>query len=1363
MSTRNFVRLVVLPLALVAIFVQAEKPVLADTAGSLAVNMESFATPDGGGDYFALCMKPQGLAPAAAPRDIVVLFNTSASQTGDYRAKSMQALHGFLSSLGAGDRVRLMAVDLNAIPLTKTFVSPESPEMAKALAALEARVPLGATDVPKAVQAVVDSFAGEKAGSRAAVYIGDGRSAANLVSNEEFAELTTKLADARIPLSSFAVGMRPDPQLLGALAVQSGGTMITDAESLAGDQAGKSLAAAADATVLWPSSVKWPAGVAEVFPKRLPPLRGDRETIVIGILKSKGPLKVELTADTAAGQEKFAFGLPAAVSDDNNNYLVSLVEMARIDGGTTLPLVGAASLSEARRAVGSGVRNLTRLSREALSAGSLDKADRLISEALRRDPNDPEAQAVKSAIAKRREGGAVAAVPAPSQPAQPKAAPAAGDLNLIGEDPPAGTMAEKFAHDRRVIAQVIKAEVQNTLNNARSTMSVDPDAAIQQLKLRLEEVRKTPALDADSRDQFVDVLQAALRDASRRKIEVEYSRQQREENLAAGQERVRIIENLSRDQEKARQLMERFNSLMEEGRYRFAEEVAAVEAQKLIPRSTTPELAVLQARAIGYNADSMRLREARQKGVIDVLAQVEKSHIPFPDEPPIVYPDAEVWQQLSARRKERYSAVDLKKRGSAEKKIEDALDSSTQLEFIETPLQDVIDYLKEMHQIEIQIDNRALSDVGIDSSTPITKNLKGISLRSALRLMLREQGLTYMIQDEVLLITTPEEAETRLSTKVYPVADLVLPIPDPSSMGGMGMMGGMGGMGGGMGGMGGGMGGMGGGMGGMGGMGGGMGMFNLPEGILPKNIPEGGFKAFSIKDDVNALDNAAQDKPVKENPAVVDSRPAKIEIEIAKDAKPEAVWENYFSHNEPQPKAVRDAVRRLMNEQKFDHVSALIGAALRHRQFQPWMYEALALSMEAAGKPKSEIERAVMSAVDFADTPADLLYIGAYLDRLGLHERALQVYRQAAEIEPLSPVAYMLGLKAARATDNIEGLKWASTGILSQAWPKNQEHVWRAGLGVSKEVLDRLVADKKIEEAKAFEAKLDEAVRRDCIIIVKYTGDADVDLMVKEPDGSVCSLRHPRTTGGGLLLGDGVSQVGRDNIGGHSEVYVCPKAFNGEYQVMLRRVWGKVTTGKVSVEVITNLGSSSAVEDRKKISLDKDEAIVTFDLKNGRRKEQLGNQQVVNDVKGQLALNRQILAQQLAAAADPRSLLGMAMSRSASSGTEGAGGGAGDELRRLLGNNFSGAVGYQPVITILPEGTMLSVTAVVSADRRYVRITASPQFTGIGEVNTFNFATGSSDTGQGGTGGQGYSGMFGGGGGNSGSGGYGGGSGGGVF
>jgi hypothetical protein len=56
------------------------------------------------------------------------------------------------------------------------------------------------------------------------------------------------------------------------------------------------------------------------------------------------------------------------------------------------------------------------------------------------------------------------------------------------------------------------------------------------------------------------------------------------------------------------------------------------------------------------------------------------------------------------------------------------------------------------------------------------------------------------------------------------------------------------------------------------------------------------------------------------------------------------------------------------------------------------------------------------------------------------------------------------------------------------------------------------------------------------------------------------------------------------------------------------------------------------------------------------------------------------------------------------------------------------AVGYQPVITTLPEGVNMFARAVVSADRRYVRITCTPLFSGVGNVTTFNFQTGGVST-----------------------------------
>jgi len=880
---------------------------------------------------------------------------------------------------------------------------------------------------------------------------------------------------------------------------------------------------------------------------------------------------------------------------------------------------------------------------------------------------------------------------------------------------------------------VIQTEVIDAINQARHQMATDPAGAAENLKLQLERVRQTAELDPAVRDQLIDQLQAAVREAERRQARIEQERQRTYERLAAAKERQIQAENLLRKQEKLRQLMERFNSLMDEGQYRLAEEAAASEAQALDPDNPVPVLATLHARTVGYWNDAMALRVARQKAVVDTLYQVEKSHVPFPDEPPIVYPPAEIWQEITARRVPRYRSMDVAQRGPAEQRIEEAL----------RPLSEVINYLEELHGIEIELDEKALENAMIDADRQlVTKSLKGISLRSALRLILRDLNLTYMIKNE-----------TYLTTKVYPVADLVLPIRTPSfaggfgtlggwgaagmsQYGGMGMMGGMGGMGGwggmGMGGMG--MGGM-----GMGGMGMGMGgLFNVPPGILPEKIPAGGFRAFAVAPE--DLSQPVQAETAEQQPATVNAavaqpapqRPESIDLSAFEGVEPNEAWDRYFATHQPAEAAVREAVRRLMKSHQYDQVIALTQAALRHGQVQRWMYEAMALAMQAAERPAEEIERAVMSAADFAQGPEDLMYLGLYLTRLGMHQRALDMFREAAQLVPLRPEPYVAALNAAQRIDDLEGIQWACVGILRQAWPADQAHVWQRGLHAARATLERLKAERRLEEAAAFEKALDEAVVRDVVVRVSWTGDADVDLMVEEPSGTVCSLRSPRTTAGGVLLGDSFSHLEDTASEGYSEYYVCPQAFDGTYRVLVRRVWGKVTGGKVTVEVIHHYRTSNEVVLRKRIPLDNDEALVAFDLEGGRRKEPIEQIQIANAARTQLEVGRQILAQQLAAAADPGAMQSLAGSRARAEQS-------GLSFFPFVG----GAVGYQPVIITLPEGANLAATAVISADRRYVRVTVLPTFSGISEVNIFNMATGENTVGRGGTGGRGFGDLFG--------------------
>jgi hypothetical protein len=110
---------------------------------------------------------------------------------------------------------------------------------------------------------------------------------------------------------------------------------------------------------------------------------------------------------------------------------------------------------------------------------------------------------------------------------------------------------------------------------------------------------------------------------------------------------------------------------------------------------------------------------------------------------------------------------------ASDAKIFAALSEGTKFEFADTAFSDVVDYIKQKHEIEVQLDNKGLADAAVDPSTPVTRSVDGISLRSALRLILEDLDLTYVIQDEVLKITSKEKADEILTTRIYRVDDLL--------------------------------------------------------------------------------------------------------------------------------------------------------------------------------------------------------------------------------------------------------------------------------------------------------------------------------------------------------------------------------------------------------------------------------------------------------------------------------------------------------------------------------------------------------------------------------------------------------------
>ena len=149
-------------------------------------------------------------------------------------------------------------------------------------------------------------------------------------------------------------------------------------------------------------------------------------------------------------------------------------------------------------------------------------------------------------------------------------------------------------------------------------------------------------------------------------------------------------------------------------------------------------------------------------------------------------------------------------------------------------------------------------------------------------------------------------------------------------------------------------------------------------------------------------------------------------------------------------------------------------------------------------------------------------------------------------------------------------MKWATTGILAQAWTNEQKHIELDARHTAQALIMQLKQAGQEKPAKEFAQSIGEQTARDCRIVVTWTGNADIDLHVQEPAGTVCSIQNDRTTSGGVMLGDTFAMAGNQPVNGYSETYVCPRAFKGEYRLLIRRVWGSVTAGKVTVDIYTD-------------------------------------------------------------------------------------------------------------------------------------------------------------------------------------------------
>jgi hypothetical protein len=279
----------------------------------------------------------------------------------------------------------------------------------------------------------------------------------------------------------------------------------------------------------------------------------------------------------------------------------------------------------------------------------------------------------------------------------------------------------------KIEAQRIEKEVQDGRMKAYRLLRNDPDDAVNVLKGLIGTLRKDTSLPEQRR---ISLLALVQRDMGN----------------------VRALANVRRVSEPAAAA-----ARMEARR---APDPRVAEAAKSPFDTATQRIQQLN-RSV---ADARVLRESRGDRTTNALAGVDRASVPSKSD----YDLPDDWLEKSKRRSPAHKLTEN------EKAILEALKKPVKVDYSMETFQSVIDHLSRQMGQDILLDKQALDEANVTYDTPITLRFnKPISARTALKRVLADVGMTYVIRKETIEVTTLARAKELMTVRTYYVGDLM--------------------------------------------------------------------------------------------------------------------------------------------------------------------------------------------------------------------------------------------------------------------------------------------------------------------------------------------------------------------------------------------------------------------------------------------------------------------------------------------------------------------------------------------------------------------------------------------------------------
>jgi len=236
-------------------------------------------------------------------------------------------------------------------------------------------------------------------------------------------------------------------------------------------------------------------------------------------------------------------------------------------------------------------------------------------------------------------------------------------------------------------------------------------------------------------------------------------------------QRIRKIATLS-EQAKALRSQQKYDQALD-----IVEQVLLIDSANTWAaneKETLTEFSILQKDVRGFR--DVRREEAK------ALSDIRTQETPWYEY--LRYPRN--WKQLTEDRKEFQASAageteaDAALREKLKREIE-------RLSFADIDFKDVITFLQEYSNANIHVNWRALVAAGIEQTTKVSVDVRKITVKRALDLVLRDVSgaaagadaeLRYVVDGGVLTISTKSDLAKEPIRRVYDIRDLLVPVPD---------------------------------------------------------------------------------------------------------------------------------------------------------------------------------------------------------------------------------------------------------------------------------------------------------------------------------------------------------------------------------------------------------------------------------------------------------------------------------------------------------------------------------------------------------------------------------------------------------